>query len=258
MHDPLVVAHQLRRPFPSWPPRRVTRGPRWQLKLRHRCRPSCDHPPMRWGGFPPWKPSSYSSHWRLAGWEVYWPSLVTIWHREPGGHDSGTVCPHFYRWRGPGDKWNSKPARAWKWHVHHWSIQVPMLQDLRRALVERCDWCGGRSVRENKVNVSHSWDNRARRWWESTPGLYHSGCSSAVTIEGICLCDVPIVDSQYSMCERCGKHYGTEASWLTYRRAVEVGGLPVRGRSWRWPREVKAEDIKRELAEARGEQGADD
>jgi hypothetical protein len=253
VHDPMVVAFDIRRPWPGRPRRVADRYPRWSIKLRHRCNPACDHPPMTKDPFPWWKPSSYQSHWTLAGWQVYWPAILTVWHVEPGGADSGTVCPQYVRWRGSNGEWRMKSLRGWRFHVHHWHLQVPPLQELRRRLFERCDWCGGRSTRRRPVNVSHAWDNRARRWWEPTPHLYHSGCSSAVALERACLCEVPLVGERYSTCQDCGKHYGTEAGWLTYRRAVAIAGMPTRGRSWTWPREVRAEDIRRELAEARGE-----
>lgn len=258
MHDPLVVAFEIRRPWPGHF-RRVREGqPHWRVKLHHRCRPSCDHPPMRWGGFPPWKLSSYSSHWNLAGWEMYWPSLVTVWHREPGGHDSGTVCPHYVRWRGPDDKWRTKYLHAWKFHVHHWRIQVPMAQEARRWLFQRCAWCGGPSRRGNLVNVSHSWSDRhGLRFWQPQPHLYHAGCSSAVQVSGTCVCDVPMVTGRYSECARCHKSYRDHASWETTRRAISIAGTPEEGRPWRWPREVNYDAVKAELEAEYGESVTD-
>jgi len=60
MHDPMVVAFEIRRP---WPRRR-----------------------------------------RLVG-RRYWPALITIWHVEPNGHDSGEVCKHSHRWQEPDGTW---------------------------------------------------------------------------------------------------------------------------------------------------------
>jgi hypothetical protein len=255
MHDPLVVAREIRRPWPAYF-RKVKPGqPRWKIKLSHRCRPSCDHPPLKHGGFPWWKPSSYSSHWTLAGVEMWWPSLVTIWHREPDGHDSGTVCPHFIRWRGPDGKWQMKPYNRWKWHVYHWRIQVPMWQELGRRLFQRCAWCSGRSTKRNRVNVSHAWRDKRAAWWRSESHLYHSGCSSAESVIRQCVCDVPLVQGHngaYGTCTTCGKSYHDEATWIGRRRAVELAGMPVQGQPWRWPREINVQDIAKELEAQRG------
>lgn len=63
----------------------------------------------------------------------YWPELICIWHVEPGGRDSGSVCKH---WQ------DGKVRQRWKWHVWHWRIQVRPIQKLRRLLFERCAECG--------------------------------------------------------------------------------------------------------------------
>ena len=31
-----------------------------------------------------------------------------------------------------------------RWHIHHWRLQFPWLQLLRRSLFDRCNECGGR------------------------------------------------------------------------------------------------------------------
>lgn len=160
MHDPMTVAHTIRRPWPSRP-RAVTRGPRWRVRFHHR---------------PWWDPSDYYSHWRIAGREFYWPSLITIWHNEPGGRDSGDVCPHRVRWQDESGKWRSKPLRGWRWHVHHWSIQVHPFQNWRRRLLTRCEECG----RKGSPNIGHQWDREKGPWWKGERGLYHRECSSLI------------------------------------------------------------------------------
>lgn len=121
MHDPMVVAHEIRRPWPQrsrWADAKPGQ-PRWKIRLRHKCVEGCDHPPFKRDPFPWWKPSSYASHWTLAGRGFYWPSLVTIWHVEPGGHDSGEVCKHYRREQLPDGTWTSTTMRGWRWHVFH-------------------------------------------------------------------------------------------------------------------------------------------
>lgn len=52
------------------------------------------------------------------------------------------------------------PRRRWwqhpRWHLHHWRIQVPLLQALRRFVFERCDKCGS-GFRWNE-SVMGNWD----------------------------------------------------------------------------------------------------
>lgn len=184
MHDPDVVAFEIRRP---WPRREARRDER-----------------RRWGaprfGFA-----------TFAGRRFYFPPLVTVWHREPGGADSGEVCSH---WKRDANgkllrdaEGQAKVDRSWRMHVHHWRIQVPVLQALRRRLLTRCAWCGGRSRKGDYVNVSHSWDGPRGRWWQGEPGLYHHWCSSAKTAWNTCTCERPNIsgDRDHGECRNCGR-----------------------------------------------------
>ena len=145
MHDPDVVAWEIRRPWP----RRTT-------------------------------------------WGRYWPSMVTIWHQDPGGYDCVDVC---------------KRDSHWRWHVHHWHVQIHALQALRRRLLTHCAWCGGRDRKGDPVNVSHQWDSPRGRWWRGEPGLYHADCSGVVSARPICTCEHPAI-WQLGECSNCGKHRG--------------------------------------------------
>lgn len=159
MHDPLVVAFDIKRP---WPRRsKVTR-------------------------------------------KLHFPAMATIWHREPGGRDALTVC-----------------KRRWKFHIHHWRIQIHPLQELRRKLFTRCTWCGGKHTKGNPVNVSSSWDRPRTRWWSGEPGLFHSPCSGIPSAKNQCLCEEPCIPSgSYGDCAHCGKRrYGEiEPMHLAIRR----------------------------------------
>ena len=42
----------------------------------------------------------------------YWPPLVTVWHREPRGHDAGTVCRHY-------DRVTCRVLPGWRLHIWH-------------------------------------------------------------------------------------------------------------------------------------------
>lgn len=126
------------------------------------------------------------------GRKAYWPPLITVWHNEPGGSDSGTVC-----------------KERWRMHVHHWSLQVHPYQHARRRVLTRCGWCGGPSRKDDPVNISHAWHSEEQPWWRGEQGLYHLDCSLAKTLDATCLCEQPDlprgVHSGYGICRACGK-----------------------------------------------------
>lgn len=192
MHDPLTVALVIRRPWPradTWKTEHAARtGTRWEI-----------------GG----------AFWVLAGRGLYWPSLITVWHRDPSGYDN-TAC---------------RGAR-WQWHIHHWKIQIRPLQELRRRLLTRCTWCRGPHRKGDWVNVSHSWDGPSARWWQGERGLYHRDCSAIKTAHAACVCVRPVLDhDMYGQCARCSRYraFGTTDEQLA--RARELAAIPRGERS---------------------------
>lgn len=158
MHDPLVVAFSVRRPWPERSKMRLSEGtPRWEWK-RHG---------------PWWKPGSWSPFVMAFGRRWFFPSMITVWHVEPGGHDSGEVCKH--RRKGPDEKW--RYTQRWRWHVWHWRIQISLEQKLRRFLFERCERCGHRYP-WGYAPVSHQWDGPKSRWFRVQKHAYHHECSA--------------------------------------------------------------------------------
>jgi hypothetical protein len=112
--------------------------------------------------------------WTVAGRGFYWPSFITVWHVEPGGADAFTVCQR--REKDADGTWRYNGR--WKWHIHHWKIQVHPLQRLRRAFLTRCEECG----RKGSPNVSHQWDLERGPWWRGERGLYHMECSGLLDL----------------------------------------------------------------------------
>ena len=195
MHDPLVVAFEIKRPWPHRYKARTINGR--EIPASH-----------------------------------YWPALVRVWHREPGGHDSGEICKHYHRYQDSDGKWQYKFHHGWKLHLHHWHVQIPPLQHLRRRLLTRCAWCGGRSRKGDAVNVSHSWDGPRGHWWQGEPGLYHHDCSAIDHAHGSCICDHPVLEHDgYGRCARCNnqRSYGMTAENLA--RARELKAIPAGARS---------------------------
>lgn len=144
----------------------------------------------------------------------YRPALITVWHREPGGHDSGTVC---------------KRSR-WAWHVHHWHLQIHSLQQFRRWALTRCEWCGGPSRKRDRVDCSASWDTAKVRFWRGEPGLYHGDCMTVKNAHNTCTCRDPLLSQRdYGQCAFCGRFrsWNQTPEWTQRaeqtRHAVPVG-----------------------------------
>jgi len=180
MHDPQTVAFEIRRP---WPQRSSFHGGKKG---------------------PRWKIGA-SAFWTLAGREYYWPGLITIWHVDPSGFDSDEDCPYSGKWR---------------WHVHHWRIQIHPLQHFRRWALTRCEWCAGRSRKGDLVNHSQQWDREDSSWWKGERGLFHSDCSSISSAHRQCACRLDeggpwehsLAEDPYGPCATCGKYRGWQSS----------------------------------------------
>lgn len=200
MHDPLVVALEIRRPWP----RRSSGMPAGE---------------KRWA----WRPGSAFA--TLAGTAYYFPSLVTVWHREPGGHDAFEVCP---------------AGGRWKWHVHHWKLQVPPMQALRRRLLTYCAWCGGRDAPRDRVNCSTGWQAERGPWWQGQRNLFHSSCSDMPAVWRMCTCETPLfahdlAGSSYGDCANCGRHRGWRWTQEEIERARRMQQVPFGTRPERVP-----------------------
>jgi hypothetical protein len=175
MHDPMVVAFEIRRPWPQKSSVGGRSSKRWEVKIRG----------GKW-----WRPGAWSPFVRAFGRSWYFPAMVTVWHVEPGGRDSGEVCKHWV---------DGKPKRSWRWHVHHWKIQVALVQKLHRKLFERCQECG-RGYPWGYAPISHQWDRtKPKHWWKIDRGAYHHECSSLVTLRRTVETDVDAFRELVSM-----------------------------------------------------------
>jgi hypothetical protein len=122
-------------------------------------------------------------------------------------------------------KWTGR----WKYHVHHWKIQIPPLQQLRRKLLNRCEWCGGKGT---DVNTTAQWERQRSPFWQGERDLYHGECLSAKGAHRTCFCDDPIFDHDgWGVCGRCGlrRAYGWTPENLNIHRlyaSVPTGERP--------------------------------
>jgi hypothetical protein len=249
VHDPMVVAFEIRRPWPRRDRSHDARPGqrRWEVRYHHDCsRYGCAEKHAGQSFFPWWSPGSYSPFWVLAGRGWYWPDMITVWHVEPGGHDSGEVCRHYVRTRQPDGTYQTRWLRGWRWHIHHWRIKVGPLQTLRRTLLTRCEWCGGSSRKGDRVNVSHQWDGKRGPWWRGERGLYHLDCSSVEHAHRSCTCDTPLVErgGQFGKCQRCGRHAAGKPDPSVLQRRRLLATVP------RGVRDPKVWEQVKQLADA--------
>ena len=157
MHSPEVLAWDIPRPWPE---------------VRNR-RPHANH---RWPFV------------EFRGRELYFPTLLNIWHIEPHGEDA-------LRGKCRGTRW--------KWHVHHWQVQFVPWRMFRRRYLTHCEWCGQKD-RTGAINCGYGYSEDPSRWWQGERGNYHSDCLSAHSAHRICGCAVPGARSGHP-CGTCGR-----------------------------------------------------
>lgn len=205
MHNPESIAFEIRRPWPTRSEFGSARPgqPRWKFRSGR----------------------SLSPFWTIAGRGIYWPDLITVWHIEPGGRDSGEVC-----------------KTHWKWHVLHWRVRIGTVQRFRRWALTRCEWCGGKSRKGDRVNFSHSWDAETSRWWRGERGLFHEDCSGVSTAHATCTCgpaegvwESELSGDPYGECATCGLRrawVGRDREHFIDPRTVVLKSIPAgrRGR----------------------------
>lgn len=159
MHDPDVVVFDLHLPVPVEQKWRRGHGPRWALVRRRYSGPTDAD---RRKALEPWfRPNAYDL-W-VAGREFVWWKVATVWHGEPGGRDSGTVC------KGLRGSHLSAHNLRWAWqHRAHLSVRVLPYRRVRSWLFDRCDHCGHR----------FRWKRDARFSYQGTDKVWHGPCSA--------------------------------------------------------------------------------
>ena len=157
MHDPMTVAFDIR--IPKF----------WQKK-RHGIRPNI--------------------------------GLLTIWHVDPEKDGDENSCDwhgsHFNEhWVAELDQlpedarravmfmwWmfhDKLRPRAWwrhpKLHVHHWQLQIHLIQRFKRWAFSRCSKCGERFTwKDCSGNVIGTWSNDGPAWFKNGENIRHMNC----------------------------------------------------------------------------------
>lgn len=91
MHDPMVVAFDIKIPVPYFWSKADANQKRWSLQVWRRTNEANRGERCHaW-----WRPKGYRV--TVAGRQLRWRTIATIWHVEPKGHDALTICrkrPH--------------------------------------------------------------------------------------------------------------------------------------------------------------------
>ena len=164
MHDPSCQVFEIQVPIPV-----VAYKVRATANGLHR---------RRWtGGGPAYlgKPMHHPFHphaWELviAGRLIRWWDVIEVWHEEPEGRDSGSVCKGQ---KGSQLTWHNV---KWAWvHRSHCRVYSPPVRRVRRWRTARCAGCG----------LPFRWkrDSRHALGWGASD-VYHGPCASLVTVHG--------------------------------------------------------------------------
>jgi hypothetical protein len=62
-----------------------------------------------------------------------------------------------------------------RWHIHHWRIVIPFLQDFKRWAFSRCASCGKRFP-WGYSPVTTNWNSKGPQWFRSEDYTYHENC----------------------------------------------------------------------------------
>lgn len=203
MHDPMVVAFDIKIPVPHFRSKAKADQKRWSFQVWRRTNDANRGERCHaW-----WRPKGYRV--AIAGRQLRWRTIATIWHVEPNGHDALTIC----RKRVPLDKarwWHrhapwwtrivsTKPVQTadgweervtgvwgyystgWHWHIRHWKVQIPLRQNWNRWRHSRCAKCGRRFT-WGYAPVSHQWDGDGPSR-KGEKGVFHHECATIISLQ---------------------------------------------------------------------------
>lgn len=148
MHDPTMLAFEIPAPWFTLSRYRPKGSPNWGVRV-HRCT-NAENLGERC--YPWYRPCGYTVF--IAARQAHLFTLVEVWHDEPGGADSGTVCKDRHP-RGPRWAWRHRAHLRWKF--------MPLV--ILRCRLERCDECHRRMWKATRFATG--WD---------APGVLHDEC----------------------------------------------------------------------------------
>jgi len=154
MHDPMVMVFSLGVPIPRTKWKRAAVQPRWGARRRRYTCPRDESPLCGEAIHPWWRPAAWELF--LAGRDIGWTEVVDVWHAEPDGRDSGTVC------KGMGGTELTWANVRWAWaHRRHLDIRWLHWQRTRNWLFLRCTRCGQPFRGAHRARIGR-WNGDAR------------------------------------------------------------------------------------------------
>jgi hypothetical protein len=73
-----------------------------------------------------------------------------------------------------------RPRPWWrhpKWHIHHWRVQLHLVQRFKRWMWSRCQKCGGRfSWFDAGGRVVGTWGGKGPAWFHNGEKIWHMSC----------------------------------------------------------------------------------
>lgn len=176
MHDPMTVAHEIRRP---WPDKKSKLDPNWKyypslVTIWHvdpetdGTDDSCD-----------WFYSDFTKEERAAALALITNEFdnLNLYFRDMDPRDKEWVM--LAQWRMARQFYKPRPwYKHPRWHIHHWKLQWHFGQALKRYLFSRCSRCGKRFP-WNYAPMSDSWNGTGPRWFRGERGVYHHECGSS-------------------------------------------------------------------------------
>lgn len=162
MHDPDFQLFEIHAPVPveRWKVRGEANG----LTRRRYTGGGSEYvgKPMR----PVWRPDGWNLV--LFGRRIGWWNVLEVWHSEPGGRDSGTVCKGH---QGSQLTWHNV---KWGWrHRDHLRVICRPVARVRSWITLRCAGCGKRFRWKGDARFSLGWDSRE---------TYHDPCHQLVHV----------------------------------------------------------------------------
>lgn len=148
MHDPSFLAFTIPAPWLRVDTWRYPTAPHWGVKVVRRTNTeNLGERVYAW-----WKPKGYET-W-VASRRLRFCTLVDVWHDEPGGRDSGTVCKD---WHHRNVRWAIRHRKHLRWKLIPW-FRI-------KCRFQRCDECHRRMWKATRFGTG--WD---------APGVLHSEC----------------------------------------------------------------------------------
>lgn len=164
MHDPDVVVFDIPVPIPGRRYRTITASG-WSFKRRRftGTGPKAGTPIDPW-----WRPRAWEA--TIPGQRIGWRTPITVWHSEPRGADSGTVC------KGMGGSDLTLHNVRWAWqHRAHLEFHVAIWRQFKAWRHDRCDECG----------KGFRWKGDARIGTWGGDKVWHSACHNVVHLRRI-------------------------------------------------------------------------